>query len=127
MKKFIFAGVAIPAMIFAGFLLLPQQGVVQSAVIPVSGMTCEGCAAKITQALEKLNGVKAVAVSLAKRQASVQFDAAVISEAAIAAAITKLGYQIGTAGAGTPPAGCESEGKEASGGCCTAKARPSST
>jgi len=126
-KKVVLGGAAMIAMVLVGFLLLPEQGTVQSAVIPVSGMTCEGCAARLTQALKELDGVTAAEVSFARRAASVQFNPAVISETAIVGAITKLGYQTGASNSSTPPASCEPGDQAASGGCCTSKAKPSNT
>lgn len=126
-KKVVLGGAAMLAMVLVGFLLLPKHGTVQSAVIPVSGMTCDGCATRITQALEELDGVTAAEVSFAKRAASVQFNPAVISETAIAGAITKLGYQAGASNTSTPPAACEPGDQAATGGCCTSKAKPSNT
>lgn len=127
MKKILLGGAGMIAMVLVGFLLLPEHGTVQSAVIPVSGMTCDGCAARITQALEELDGVTAAEVSFAKRAASVQFNPAVISESAIASAITKLGYQTGASNTSLPPATCEPDDQAGTGGCCTSKAKPSNT
>lgn len=127
MKKIVLSGAAILAMVLVGFLLLPEHGTVQSAVIPVSGMTCDDCAARLTQALTELDGVTAAEVSFAKREASVRFDPAVISEAAIAGTITKLGYQTSASNTSLPPAACEPGDQDATGGCCTSKAKPSNT
>ncbi|NUM79013.1 heavy-metal-associated domain-containing protein, partial [candidate division KSB1 bacterium] len=96
MKKTLLGIAAIAVIIFAGFLLLPQQGAVQSAVIPVSGMSCDNCADKITETLHELDGVESAEVSFTKSEASVKFNPAVTNEAAIIGAIEKLGYQTTT-------------------------------
>jgi copper chaperone CopZ len=129
MKKALFGVAAMAAIILAGFLLLPNQGTLQSAVIPVSGMSCGNCADKISKTLYDLDGVESADVSFAKGAATVQFNPAVTNEAAIAGAIEKLGYQTKpVAGSSTSPkAACEPEDKANASDCCASKAKSSST
>lgn len=129
MKKTLLGIAAIAVIIFAGFLLLPQQGAVQSAVIPVSGMSCDNCADKITETLHELDGVESAEVSFAKSEASVKFNPAVTNEAAIIGAIEKLGYQTTTTSgdAVAPKATCEPEGNAGTSDCCAPKTKSSNT
>lgn len=129
MKRTLLGAVAIALIVFAGFLLLPNQGAVQSAVIPVSGMSCGNCAAKITKSLYELEGVESAEVSFEKSEASVKFNATVTNEAAIAGAIEKMGYHT-TSTSGTvdaPNATCEPEDNANSSDCCASKTKSSST
>ncbi|MDR2688058.1 MAG: heavy metal translocating P-type ATPase, partial [Oscillospiraceae bacterium] len=60
--------------------------------LQISGMTCAACSARIEKVIAKKEGVVHVAVNLAAEKARVEFDPAVISLEAVAAAIEKLGY-----------------------------------
>lgn len=59
----------------------------------VEGMSCEGCVSGVTKALEALPGVRSVDVSLEEKRATVDADAALVSDGDIEAAIAKAGYQ----------------------------------
>lgn len=58
----------------------------------VEGMSCQHCVAHVTQALEAVEGVSRVEVSLADASAIVEFDGAVSDEALIAA-VKNAGYE----------------------------------
>ncbi len=60
--------------------------------IPIEGMTCTSCVARITKAVRPLAGVEAVRVELTTDSASVAFDPTLTSLAVIGAAIEKAGY-----------------------------------
>ena len=63
------------------------------AVIKVDGMTCEGCAATVAQAIRGVPGVRAVAVSYEKREAIVGTEhSQQIPKVEILAALQKAGY-----------------------------------
>lgn len=59
----------------------------------IEGMTCQGCADTVTEAVAKLPGVERVEVSLQSKRARVVADPSVVSDSAIAAAVAKAGYQ----------------------------------
>ena len=59
-------------------------------------MTCTSCAARITRAVRKVEGVDAVRVDLATDAATVTYDPARTSLAAIAAAVGAAGYEART-------------------------------
>ncbi|MEO7255699.1 MAG: heavy-metal-associated domain-containing protein [Casimicrobium sp.] len=64
----------------------------QSMTSDIHGMSCGGCVGGVKRALEKVDGVSDVAVSLTPGQASLSADASLASAGQIVAAITKLGY-----------------------------------
>jgi len=61
--------------------------------LPIAGMTCAACAARIEKNLNKLSGVQAV-VNFANEKAHVSYDAAQINPDALIKAIEKSGFQI---------------------------------
>jgi len=61
--------------------------------LPVSGMTCAACAARIEKVLNRLPGVSA-SVNLAAEKARVSFSAADCSPAQVVAAIRKAGFEV---------------------------------
>ena len=67
-----------------------------TVVIPVEGMSCVACAARVKKTLTSIAGVGDVEVSLAERNARVRFDPSRIAPDRLAAAINGLGYQAGT-------------------------------
>jgi P-type Cu+ transporter len=73
---------------------LPLPGPEASAELPVLGMTCAACARRIERAVGAVDGVHGVAVNLALNRASVRFDPAITSEAAVIGAIQEAGYDV---------------------------------
>lgn len=65
-----------------------------SAHLAIDGMTCGGCAAKVRRTLEALPGVATATVDLAQHQATVGYDPATVSPAALAQAVEALGYGV---------------------------------
>ena len=64
----------------------------QSMTFDIHGMSCGGCVGSVKRALQKVDGVSDVEVSLNLGQAIVNADVSLASAAQILAAITKLGY-----------------------------------
>ncbi|BCL75027.1 hypothetical protein JHS3_07630 [Jeongeupia sp. HS-3] len=62
--------------------------------IRIDGMSCGGCVASVTRAVQAVEGVKTVSVSLAPPVAQVDFDAADTDAAEIERAIEDAGYDI---------------------------------
>lgn len=71
----------------------------QTASLKVTGMTCDGCTAKVAKALKALDGVKDVVVSLSETSAMVRFDERLTSSAQLKSAVEQAGYGVGAAGA----------------------------
>jgi copper chaperone CopZ len=59
---------------------------------PVAGMTCGSCVNRITRAVRRLDGVTKVSVDLRGETATVRRDPALVSNAALAAAVADAGY-----------------------------------
>lgn len=62
--------------------------------LPVEGMNCAACAARVEKALNAIPGVKNAAVNLAAQKASVEFDSRQASVADLVRAISMLGYRV---------------------------------
>ena len=64
----------------------------ETVTIPVHGMSCGGCTASVQRALARHPGVASAAVSLAEKNATVEFDPAATSPDALVQAIRAVGY-----------------------------------
>ena len=62
--------------------------------MPVEGMTCATCAARIEKVVGRLAGVAEATVNLASEHANVRFDAEVTTAASIVSAIEGAGFQV---------------------------------
>ena len=71
--------------------------------LPIQGMTCASCAARIERSLNKLDGVNA-SVNYATERAAVLYDAAHVTPRALVAAVVDAGYS-----ARVPEAAAETE------------------
>ena len=63
--------------------------------LKVTGMTCGGCTANVTQALKAVAGVQDVKVSLSAGEATVQFDERQASSDTLRSAVLRAGYGVG--------------------------------
>lgn len=81
----------------------------QVAIIPVEGMTCAACAARIRRTLEDFDGVVSADVSLAERNVRVRYVDRKLSSENLVAAINALGYKA------QPPIASESKTEAANG------------
>jgi Cu+-exporting ATPase len=70
-----------------------ESPVLETIRFPVAGMTCGSCANRITRALRKLHGVTRVSVDLRRETATVSREPALVSNAALAAAVVGAGYE----------------------------------
>jgi P-type Cu+ transporter len=70
------------------------------ARIPVTGMTCAACSARVQRALGKTAGVHEAAVNLMMKQATVTYDPQVIAPAVLLETIQRAGYGATLADAG---------------------------
>lgn len=64
----------------------------RTATLAVKNMYCSACPYIVKQSLAKLPGVARVAVSFAKKTATVTYDDSKVTLAALTAATTKAGY-----------------------------------
>ena len=63
-------------------------------ILPVEGMTCASCSARVGRALTKLDGVEAANVNFATHRAAVTYDPALVDPAALKAAVERVGYAV---------------------------------
>jgi len=73
-----------------------QQANMKTVVIPVEGMSCVACAARVKKTLTSIAGVGDVRVSLAERNVRVGFDPSRLAPDRLVTAISGLGYYAGT-------------------------------
>ena len=59
--------------------------------LPIDGMTCASCAARVERSLNRLEGVSA-SVNYATEQATVDYDVSRVSVSALVDAVTEIGY-----------------------------------
>lgn len=64
----------------------------ETIVIKVGGMSCQGCVKNITGVLQAIPGVATIAVSLEAAEARVDFDPATVQPAALRNAIEDAGF-----------------------------------
>ena len=64
--------------------------------LPVEGMTCASCVARVEKAIKKVDGVQNVAVNLATEKATFEFDESKIDIKDIAAMVEDAGYNMKT-------------------------------
>src|SRR3954452_2266680 len=62
--------------------------------LPVAGMTCASCAARIESSLGQLPGVDTATVNFATNRATVTYDRAVTGPDSFSAAVSSLGYSV---------------------------------
>ena len=67
--------------------------------LPIEGMTCAACAARIGRGLSDLDGVEKANVNYATARAVVSYDPDAVDLAAFSTTIQKLGYAVAAAGA----------------------------
>lgn len=66
----------------------------EKLTLKVEGMTCGGCATSIQNALNGHDGVTSAEADVAAGTVSVEFDSAVIRQAALEQAIVDAGFDI---------------------------------
>ena len=62
-------------------------------VLSIEGMSCQGCVRHVTKALEAVEGVKAVEVSLENKNATVSSDQEINTEILVKA-VENSGYKV---------------------------------
>jgi Cu+-exporting ATPase len=72
--------------------------------LPIQGMTCQSCAARVEHALAKVPGVAEAGVNFASNRATVVFDPATADRDALTAAVSGLGYSVPDAAPADPEA-----------------------
>lgn len=76
----------------ATLVAAPAWAAPQAVTLAVSKMTCAACPITVKTALSRVPGVTSVRVSFEKKQATVAFDDAKTTVAALTRATTEAGY-----------------------------------
>jgi len=66
----------------------------QTLTLPVEGMTCASCVARVEKALKKVDGVENAAVNLASERVTFAFDPAKTNLSQLAATVDEAGYRL---------------------------------
>ncbi len=74
----------------------PGTKTTQTVRIPVEGMSCVACAARVKKTLKAIAGVDEVEVHLGERNARVRFDSRRLNADRLVQTINELGYSAGT-------------------------------
>ena len=91
-----FAGLNIRSYAFAGSPRAAAPNAVanlQRVVIPVDGMSCAACEIAVRNALKRINGVASAHVSVAMKNATIDYDPAKTNPDQLVAAINSTGYR----------------------------------
>ncbi len=67
---------------------------IDELALPITGMTCAGCASHVEKALSAIPGVAEVSVNLATERASVHFASGSVSVEQLVAAVRDAGYDV---------------------------------
>jgi Cu+-exporting ATPase len=73
---------------------LVKSGLVQKLSLPVEGMTCASCVARVEKSISKLEGVKNVSVNFATEKVNFELDPQKISVNDVAASVEDAGYKL---------------------------------
>jgi copper chaperone len=63
-----------------------------TAQLKIGGMTCQGCVRSVTKKLTGVAGVSSAEVNLDSASATVQYDEAVATPAALIGAVQQIGF-----------------------------------
>lgn len=66
----------------------------EQTTIHIDGMSCGHCANGVTEALEKLDGVTSVSVSVGEKNAIVEHDEEKVTEEMLSSAVEQAGYSV---------------------------------
>ena len=75
--------------------LAADNPAIKTVMIPVEGMSCAACAARVKKTLKEMPGVQAVELNLEHRNAQVRYVDGQVSPERLVAAINQLGYKAG--------------------------------
>ncbi len=66
----------------------------QTLTLPVEGMTCASCVARVEKALKKIDGVESASVNLATEHVTLSIDTSHVSTTQLASAVEEAGYKL---------------------------------
>ncbi|SMB89013.1 copper chaperone [Thermanaeromonas toyohensis ToBE] len=70
------------------------RSVIRQITLKIEGMTCEHCKRSVEAALQKLGGVKEVAVDLAAGEAAVTYNPGQVTVEELKKAVRQAGYDV---------------------------------
>jgi copper ion binding protein len=73
--------------------VFPRRIEVETITLKVNGMTCQGCVRSVTKALQGVDGVASVEVSLEQAEAKVSYNPREVSVERLKAAVDDAGYE----------------------------------
>jgi len=62
--------------------------------LPVEGMTCASCVARVEKVLNKVGGVEKYNVNLATEKATIKFDPSIATQEQLAKVVEEAGYKL---------------------------------
>ena len=68
----------------------------ESILIPIEGMSCSACVARVKKAMKGTEGVSEANVNLERGEVEIRYESAKTSPEKLAAAINGLGYKAGS-------------------------------
>ena len=71
-----------------------ETGKIKTLTLPVEGMTCASCVARVEKTLKKVEGVGTVNVNLATEKVSFEFDESKTDLASLAQLVNDVGYKL---------------------------------
>lgn len=67
---------------------------IHTTTIAIDGMTCDGCVKSVNNALKQIKGANTITVSLADKNAVIDYDDTFTDVAALKQAIEDAGYDV---------------------------------
>jgi len=71
-----------------------KEKTIQTLTLPVEGMTCASCVARVEKALKKVEGVQTASVNLASENVTLTFDGTKANLARLSSAVEDAGYKL---------------------------------
>jgi len=71
-----------------------MENKIQTLTLPVEGMTCASCVARVEKTLSRVPGVESAAVNLATEKATVKFNPTLVTPEQMAIAVEEAGYKL---------------------------------
>ena len=65
-----------------------------TTTLKINGMTCGGCVAAVQRVLKELDGVERADVSLAKNEATVDYEPSRVTPGDLKSAVEDAGYEV---------------------------------
>ena len=88
------------------------MAVIETIALPVEGMTCASCVARVEKALGKVDGIETASVNLATEQVSISFDPSRAHMEAFSKAVEDAGYKLVIPPKNAPEATAASAGED---------------